>query len=219
MKRTALALLILAACAPAKKDDPKPDPNAELVAAAQLMFDMSKLSEGDWARYTIRQEGTGPQVVKFAAVKGGDAEGIWIENKVPGDPAPFIIKSKYGWKGELIERWVGEPGSLRPAKIFPTDQKTETPKQPEEPKVSTKIEEERITISGRTFDCAKITTTLTYSSGRTSTLTNWCSPEVPFSVLHEGKSYGGLVKRLFGKITMELANYGQDAQVELVIPK
>lgn len=223
MKRIALALALLSACQPSKKDDTTPDPNAELVAAAQLMFDMTKVNEGDWARYTISETGKSPQVVKYAVVRGDppDPDSIWIENKVPGDPSPFIIKSRYSRQGELLERWVGEPGSPKPAKIFPTDKKTETPKQPEEPKVQTEISQERITVAGRSFDCTKIVTTLTYSSGRTSTLTNWCHPDVPFSVLHEGKSYGGLVKREFGKIKMELAAFGPPplAKAELEIPK
>lgn len=213
-----LALLALAACQSAPRE-PENAPRAELVMAAQLVFDIQKLRQGDWARYVIREEGVGsPQAVKYAAV-GADADGVWVENKVPGDPNPFVIKSKFSWDGRLVESWMGEPGG-RPAKVFPgKDDPKETPKPQEQPKVTTKTEEEPVTASGRTFACTRIVTTLTYSNGRTSTLTNWCSPEVPFSVLHEGKSYGGLVKRTFGKFTMELANFGNDARPELEIPK
>jgi hypothetical protein len=35
----------------------------------------------------------------------------------------------------------------------------------------------------------------------------------------EGKSYGGVVRRVFGKFTMELAAHGEDAKPELEIPK
>jgi hypothetical protein len=115
---------------------------------------------------------------------------------------------------------VGEPGSSKPAKIFPTQEKNTGPVKPtEEPKIATQLAEETLEAAGKSFPCTKITTTLTYSDGRTSTLTNWCSPEIPFHVLHEGKSYGGLVKRIFGKFTMELASFGTDAVPELTIPK
>jgi hypothetical protein len=215
MKR--LAILLLAACSSTPKNDAPPDAQADLVLAAQLLFDLSQVNYGQWARYTIRQEGNpNPEVVKYAAV-GGDADGIWIENKVPAQPRPFIIKSKYSWKGELLEQWVGEPGSPKPAKIFPS--KSAGPaKKGEEPKTRTTIEDDFVTLAGKTYRCSKITTTLAYSN-RTSTLINWCSPDVPFSVMAEGKSHGGVVRRVFGKFTMELAAHGEDAKPELEIPK
>jgi len=213
------ALLLLMGCQSATQD-PQPESQADLVLAAQLTFDIEQVQQGQWARYTIREEGKAhPQVVKYAAV-GGDESGVWVENKVPGDPRPFIIKSKYSWKGDLLERWVGEAGSPKPAKIYPPQAAKKEPlKKEEEPKVETKIEEEPLTVAGRSFECAKITTTLTYANGRVSTLVNWCSDKIPFSVLSEGKPRGGLVKRVFGKFTLELANFGNDALPELDLPK
>ncbi len=217
MRAVGIALLALASCQSAP---PEAEPRADIVLAAQLVFDLQKLEHGQWARYVIREQGSSaPQAVKYSAV-GADGDGIWVENKVPGEPRPYVIKSKFSWKGELLERWIGEPGSPKPAKVFPgkNDPPAKT-KSDEEPKVATQLEEETISAMGRTFACTKIVTTLTYRNGQTSTLTNWCSPEVPFSVLHEGKSRGGLVKRVFGKFTLELANFGTDARAELEIPK
>jgi hypothetical protein len=83
-----------------------------------------------------------------------------------------------------------------------------------QPKV--KEEPDTLLIGGKAYACTKVTTELTYAGGRKSTMVNWMSKDVPFA----GQlTHGGLVKRQFGRITMELVDYGaQGARPELAIP-
>jgi hypothetical protein len=61
-----------------------------------------------------------------------------------------------------------------------------------------------------------VTTTLSYPDGRKSTMVNWMSKDVPFA---GHRTHGGLVKRQFGRIAMELIDHGDTgARPELAIP-
>src|SRR4029078_9287871 len=83
-------------------------------------------------------------------------------------------------------------------------------------KADTKEEPDRIVVGGKPYDCTRVTTVLAYPDGRKSTMTNWFSKEVPFAPT---KARGGLVKRQFGRLTMELVTGDRNARPELQIPQ
>jgi hypothetical protein len=167
-----------------------------------------------------------PSYVSFAVVDE-DAESIWIENKVPFDKRGFVIKSRYKRKtGELLERWAGEPGSAMPAK-YPMGKKPDAVQQRDSSVAQAELREEvdTISVARKSWTATRVTTTLAYPDGRKSVLTDWYHKDVPFSViLRTGtpneKSYGGLVKRQFGRLTMELLLWDtHGAFSELNLPK
>ena len=57
--------------------------------------------------------------------------------------------------------------------------------------------------------------TLTYPDRRKSKMINWFSKDVPFAA---SRTLGGLVKRDFGRLSMELIKIDRDARPELLIP-
>ena len=72
------------------------------------------------------------------------------------------------------------------------------------------------TVGGRPYTCTRVTTTLTYPDGRKSTMLNWFSKDVPFA---SNARHGGLVKRQFGRLTMELPVFDlKGARIELQLP-
>jgi len=126
-------------------------------------------------------------------------------------------------KGMFLEHWRGEPGSPAPAKVYPREGATkDAPVQRDPSKAQSEIQEavDQITVGGKTWTATRVTTTLVYPDGRKSVLTDWYHKDVPFSVVVGGKSYGGLVKRQFGRLTMELLDSdSKGARSELEIPK
>lgn len=215
MKR-ALLLLFASACASPPAPGPVEDPAFEMAVAQQVPIDLENARAGQWAVYTVRREGdpvTHP--VKYAVV-GEEGGGLWIENKVRTDTGEIVVKSKLDRAGKLLEQWVGEPGGI-PGQTYPNPRREAPParRDPSAAQPSTKEERESVTLRGRTYDCVKVTTVLRYPKGGESRMVNWFAKEVPLGP----RKYGGLVRRQFGRFTMELAAHGGDAKPELAIPK
>lgn len=223
MKKIAALAILIAGCGPSKPSgDGMEELQFEMAVASQVAFDVTKLKNGEYVLYTVKVVGKPtPDYVKLSVVDE-DKDGIWIENKVPADPRPFVLKSKLTRKGELLEHWRGEAGSPAPAKLFPRKGAKEAPPRRDSSMAIPQIKEEpdQITVAGKTWPAVKVTSTLTYPDGRKSVLTDWYNPEVPFPVVIKEKSYGGLVKRQFGRMTMELLAWGmKGAKAELEIPQ
>jgi len=229
MRRFPVApLILLAACGgggPSRTPEPAGDETQfEMAIASQIAFDVTRLKNGEWALYSVRLIGRNqPDYVKFQVVDE-DATSLWIENKVPAQPRPFVLKSRYDkTKGTLLEHWRGEAGSAMPAKLYPSDRKPEmAPPRRDSSQARPDIREDvdQVQVGGKSWTTARVTTTLSYPDGRKSVLTDWYNKDVPFAVVVSGKSYGGLVKRQFGRMTMELVDSGlTGAHTELEIPK
>lgn len=223
MRRSIAALLFIAGCGspPGGRVD---ELAFEKAMASRLAFDAALLKPGDYALYYVRMTGeTRVEPYKWAVV-GQDRAGVWVENKVPADPRPMIIKDKIERSGKILERWVGEPGGI-PGQIYPSPKGGKPAPEPEARRDSgsaqaqSKEDIDRIEVGGKTYDCTRVTTTLTYPDRRTSRMVNWFSKEAPFA---GQKSYGGLVKRQFGRFTMELALFGNEAprsELEIQAPE
>lgn len=232
MKRLAAILVVAAGCASAPPpkgttEAQNEETKLEMGIASQIAFDLTKLKRGEYAIYSVRLVGRPlPDYVKYAVVDE-DATSVWVENTVPADPRPFVLKSRFDrsdlTKPKLLEQWGGEAGSAMPAKIFPREgRKDEPPPRREASQTLPDFKEEpdQITVAGKTWMATKVTTTLTYKDGRKSTITDWYHKDVPFSVVVNRKSVGGLIKRQFGRLTMELAAWDtQGARPELDIPR
>jgi len=219
MKKALSILLLAAGCSsPGGAAAGQGDLEFEKFVATQLAFDPALLRGGQRVLYAVRQQGaTTPEYYQWAAV-GEDAQGLWIENKVPHPPTDMVKKYKMDRTGKLLEYWAGPPGGV-PAQLFPKPG-TSAPPQPRrdssgaQPK-STEAPDS-IIVAGKTYACTKVTTELSYANGRKSTMVNWMSKDVPFA---GQRTHGGLVKREFGRITMELVDSGdKGARPELVIP-
>ena len=74
---------------------------------------------------------------------------------------------------------------------------------------------DRIVVGGKPYDCTRVTTVLAYPDGRKSTMTNWFSKEVPFGPT---RALGGLVKRQFGRLSMELVTGDHNGKPEMQVP-
>jgi hypothetical protein len=222
MKR-ALALLVLAACAPSRENPPAPadDLEFEMTLASQLAFDPAAVRPGQYVLYVARVEGGPVQTLRWAAF-AGEGDTLWIENRrpAPPNPRPMVIKSRLDRTGKLLEQWVGEPGGT-PARTYPRKDAaapSATPAPRRDPSAAqARIDEQpdRIVAGGKTYACTRFTSTLAYPDGRTSTLRQWFSKDVPFPA---SPALGGLVRRSFGRFTMELLASGEDARPELEIP-
>jgi hypothetical protein len=228
MKRLAAIALLVTGCASSSKPaSTKSELDFEMGAASQIAFDVTKLKRGERTIYSVKVLGNPePSYVSFSVVDE-DPESIWIENKVPFEKRGFVIKSRYKRKtGEPIEAWGGEPGSAMPAR-YPLGKAPDPVPQRDSgaAKADLKEDVDVITVAGRSWTATRVTTTLTYPDGRKSVLTDWYHKDVPFSVvLKTGtpneKSYGGLVKRQFGRLTMELIVWEtKGAFSELTVPK
>jgi hypothetical protein len=237
MKRLAALLMAAVAAGCSSSSSPQQPPanspdelRFEMGVASLIAYDVTKLKRGEKAIYSIKLLGSSKTDYVKNAVVDDDATSIWIENTVPGDPRPFIFKSRYERKtGKLLETWAGEPGTSKPAKYYP--RKGETKENPLPQRDSSgaqpqfKEEADQIMVGGKTWDATKVTTTLSYPDGRKSVLTDWYHKDVPFSVVIKTgtpneKSYGGLVRRQFGRLTMELVAWDtKGATPELEIPR
>lgn len=221
MKKTLIWSAVIVAGCGSPGGGPAEAPNEEIMNATRFATDPNLLRVGQFGIYSCRVQGESQGYTTTMKVTGEDAEGLWIEQKLPGSPTPFIIKTHITRQGELIESWIGEPRG-KPAKAYDrNDTSKEQPKVIPSSIVSQHVEvtRETITVAGRSYDCTKLISTITYSNGKTSTLIDWCSPEAPFTLLHEHKPVGGVVRRQYGKLLVELHSMGTNAREELVIPR
>jgi hypothetical protein len=217
MMKTLPALLLLAACA--APDEPRiSETEFETRIASALAFDPALLKPGQRVVYFVKRSGEPVTQAYSWSCVGGDAAAVWVENKVPFEPRPVIFRSKIARDGRLLEQWMGEPGAPAPAKTYPGERAAETRIRRDSSAASpeTKEEPDSITVGGKPFSCTRVTTVLKYPDGRKSTMMNWFSKEVPFA---GDARLGGLVKRQFGRLLMELAvSDAQGAREELPLP-
>lgn len=229
MKKLAAILAFAAGCAPAGPPKPTQDEETrlEMGIASQIAFDLTRLKRGEYAIYSVRLQGKPtPDYVKYAVVDE-DRTSVWVENTVPADPRPFVLKSRFDrtdlTKPKLLEQWGGEAGSAMPAKLYPREGRPDEPpprREASQLQPAFKEEPDTVTVAGKTWMATKVTTTLSYRDGRKSTVTDWYHRDVPFSVVVNQKSLGGLLKRQFGRLTMELAAWDtKGARPELEIPR
>jgi hypothetical protein len=221
MKSLILApLILLAACSGSggATGEKMTETEFETKIAAAIAFDPALLKSGDRVVYFVRRTGESQtQTYTWTAVSE-EPGAVWIENKVPFDPRPMIVKTKIERGGKVLEQWIGEPGGI-PGQSYPGPRQSDKEPKPvrdsETAKADSKEAPERIVVGGHPYDCTRVTTNLVYPDGRKSTMINWFSKEVPFAA---SKALGGLVKRQFGRLSMELVAGDQNGKSELVIP-
>lgn len=219
MRFLPLALLLLSAC-----KSPSAAPRAEgltpqeILIASKPSTDPSQLKAGQWILLSVSLDGTSSSRTTKIQVTGEDAAGLWIEQKVDTSPRPLVFKSKIGRDGTLLEGWVGEAGSPSPAKVYPRADGMKEPASPA-PVVRTEASAEAVTVRGKSYACTKLVSTIVHSDGRRTIVTEWCSPEVPFSAMKDGQPVGGLVRREIDRYRVELVDHGMGAQEELRIPR
>jgi hypothetical protein len=218
MKRMSAALMALAAC---QSTSDGGGPGAEdIMVATMVSTDPMSILEGQWVIYGVLVQGEAQSQTTKIQVTKADPDGVWIEQKIqPPNMTPWVIKSKFDRKGALLERWAGEAGSPAPAKVYPRADGREPPAGPAPTSVKVESTRETITVRGQSWDCTKLISTITYSGGKTTVLTDWCHPAVPFPVLKDGQPVGGVVKREYGRYRVELFAHGMGAREELRIPK
>jgi hypothetical protein len=189
----------------------------ETKIATSIAFDPSLLKSGDRVSYLVKRTGENSQRYSWSAVSE-DRAGLWIENNMPFQVSRMVVKTKLDRSGKILEQWVGEPGGV-PGQTFPTLKGGQAQPKPVRDSASasadSKEEPDRIVVSGQPYDCTRVTTVLTYPDKRKSTMINWFSKDVPFAA---SRPLGGLVKRQFGRLTMELIKVDRDARPELLIP-
>jgi len=228
MKRrvpASLLVLALAACTPPAKRTTSDDLKSQELAIAMAVGvqETTQLKVGQWALYSVRTEGSTASLSTRIAVVAADSGTFWIENRtlapVGAGGRQQIMVSKYQIDGAAkpLQLWVGEPGTTTPTKVPIGPPKDSAPL----PSSKVEIATERIKIAAtdKTFDCTRISSKATYPGGRETTLVTWCCKDVPFSAVHEGKLYGGVVRRTYAGHTLELAATGTDAVPELAIPE
>lgn len=219
MKKALFAILLVGGCSSSGGSGPTMNETEfETKIASAIAFDPALLRTGDRVVYFVKRSGENQtQTYTWTAV-AEEPGAVWIENKVPWDPRPLIVKTKIERGGQVLEQWMGEPGGI-PAKTYPNARQGGPGPKPVRDSDAAKADSaqapDRITVGGRSYDCMKVTTNLTYPDGRKSTMINWFSKEVPFAA---SKSLGGLVKRQFGRLTMEIVAGDQNGKSELVIP-
>jgi hypothetical protein len=190
----------------------------ETKVASSIYFDAALLKPGDRVVYFVKRSGaTQTQTYTWSTVSE-EPGAVWIENKVPFDVKWMIVKSKIERSGKLAEQWIGEPGGI-PGKTYPSPKQggpePQPVRDPSTAKADSKEEPDRIVVGGRPYDCTRVTTSLAYPDGRKSTMINWFSREVPFAI---SKNLGGLVKRQFGRLSMELVAGDRNGKSEMTIP-
>jgi hypothetical protein len=222
-------LLALAACAPPPKppDREQSRLREELaVVAALKVQDVSHLRVGQWALYTVRTEGShSPLATRIAAVASDPSGRFWIENRTQAGDETVVYKLLIDKSGTPVELWVGNlTRRSEPAKVFPgvdaSGRPIDAPKPGADPQMKVEVAREKVDLGmGKVFNCARLTSRSAYPDGRHTEFVTWCSPDVPFPVVHEGKSYGGVVKRTYARHTLQLSAQGIDAMEELPLPR
>jgi hypothetical protein len=218
MKKLLLAFLLAAGCSSgggSSAEEKSAETEFETKIATSIAFDASLLRVGDRVVYLVKRMGEDSQRFTWSAVSE-EGTAVWIENNVPNMAGRLVWKAKLDRSGKLLEQWGGEPGGV-PARRYAAGNASEPPKVRDSSSANadSKEEPDRITVGGRSYDCTRVTTTLTYPDRRKSTMINWFSKDVPFAA---SKTLGGLVKRQFGRLTMELISGDHNAKPELLIP-
>lgn len=227
MKRLTLAPLILlaaastlltASCSSGSPGEKMTENDFETKIAAAIAFDPALLKTGDRVVYFVKRSDVNQTQTYTWTTVGEEPGAVWIENKVPFDPRPMIVKTKIERGGKVLEQWIGEPGGI-PGQTYPNPRQGGAEPKPvrdsEAAKADSKEAPDRIVVGGHSYDCTRVTTNLVYPDGRKSTMINWFSKEVPFAA---SKTLGGLVKRQFGRLSMELVAGDRNGKSELVIP-
>ena len=141
----------------------------------------------------------------------------------PGNQSRFgyslAIGDLDGSSGDEVA--VGAPGGGAPVQIpFREERAVEPSKAPTGARPEVSVTDELITVGGKQYLCKKVTTKVSHPDGRTTAMTNWCHPDVPFSLRLGKDSLGGVVKRVYGRWTLELVEASQTgARAELEIPR
>jgi hypothetical protein len=220
----AFVALSLFGCSSPPARGPKDDPTAQEMAIVMAVGvqETSQLKVGQWALYSVRSTGATSTASTRLAVVGAEGGNFWIENRTtaPGEtgrPRTLVWKYLIDSTGKPLKVWVAEPPG-KPAEVPMSAHRTPAPP---DPRSNVDIAKERVTISttGKVFECTRLTSKTTYPDGRATTLTTWCSEDVPFSAVHDGKSYGGVVRRTYGPHTLELTAKGIDAVPEITLPE
>jgi hypothetical protein len=219
MKKAFAALFLAAAACSSGGGDRRSDEDFEIQMAATIKYDTSLLKVGDRATYLVKRAGDAQSQKYVWSAVAEERGAVWIENSIPWNTKRAIYKYKFDRSNNILELWVGEPGGVPGQTYPPPSGRAPTPAPHERDSGSAKAEEkeefDRIVVSGKSYDCTRVTTVLNYPDGRKSTMTNWFSKEVSFPLT---KTLGGLVKRQFGRLSMELVGSDQNAKAELQIP-
>ena len=222
MKNALAALLLFSAAACSSSSgggEKRTEADFENEIASSIMFDPALLKTGDRVVYFVKRNGEA-ETQKYAwSAVSEDRGSVWIENSIPWNAKRAIYKWKFDRSNNILELWVGEPGGVPGQTYPPPSGRAPTPPPQERDSGSAKADEkeefDRIVVGGKSYDCTRVTTVLSYPDGRKSTMTNWFSKEVNFPLT---KTLGGLVKRQFGRLSMELVGSDQNAKAELQIP-
>ncbi|HVR86175.1 MAG TPA: hypothetical protein VMU54_17770, partial [Planctomycetota bacterium] len=174
MKRSTLASLILAlaawplllaACSGSESGpgEKMTETDFETKIAAAIVFDPALLTTGDRVVYFVKRTGENQtQTYSWTAV-GEETGAVWIENKVPFDPRPMIVKTKIERGGKVLEQWIGEPGGI-PGQTYPNPRQSGSEPKPvrdsQVAKADSKEATDRIVVGGHSYDCTRVTTHL-----------------------------------------------------------
>src|SRR5262245_6481623 len=218
MKKLFLALLLAAGCSSGggSAGEKSAETEFETKIATSIAFDPSLLKVGDRVVYLVKRSGEDSQRYSWSAV-AEEGTAVWIENNVPNEASRVVWKTKLDGSVKVLEQWGGEPGGV-PARRYSSAGAAEAPRPVRDSSTASadsKEEPDRIVVSGKPYDCVRVTTVLTYPDRRKSTMINWFSKDVPFPAT---KALGGLVKRQFGRLTMELITGDRNGKAELLIP-
>src|SRR6516165_8200764 len=116
MKKLTLAplLLLAAACADSGSAGGRmTETDFETKIASAIVFDPSLLRMGDRVVYFVKRSGENQTQTYSWTAAGEEPGAVWIENKVPFDPRPMIVKTKLERAGgQVLEQWIGEPGGI-----------------------------------------------------------------------------------------------------------
>ena len=231
----AFLLLALTACQPPAKrptsDESKVEDFERAVVMAVGVQETTQLKAGQWVLYSVRTEGSTASFSTRIAVVAAEGGNFWIENRTvaPGPQGSgkhtVISKFQIDASAKPLQLWVAELPTPRPTKVFPGKDARGNPIEPPkpsapDPRIKVDIARELVTLSpSKQFDCTRLTSKVVYPDGKETKLVTWCSKDVPFSAVHEGKLYGGVVRRTYGRHTLELVAMGTDAVPELMLPE
>jgi len=220
MKKSLILVLLVAGCSSSSdggQGEKMSEADFETKIASSIMFDPALLRVGDRVVYFVKRTGEATTEKYVWSAVGEERGALWIENSIPFQSSRMIVKTKLERSGKMLEQWVGELGGV-PGQTYPSPKSGQAPRQVRDSgsaKAESKEEPDRVIVGGKPYDCTRVTTVLAYPDGRKSTMTNWFSKEVPFAPT---RPLGGLVKRHFGRLTMELVASDREARPELQIP-